>query len=246
VRYKAVLFLRSFAVDAPHLYVNDKERKEDIQSAKDLDERTLQAWIGHPHLRPISNAGGPEAKFRKYMQEICAVLGIPVPIEHERKFLVKKVDRKVLESHTHVHVAQIEQTYLTRKGEGIERVRRRKQFDKWVYYHTIKTKLPTEGDNVEIERIITEGEAAELLWRRDPALKSIVKERVCFVYCNQYLELDTFLSHPSDGYDILEYEATKESGDMLLLPEFIESADEVTNNREFSNFAIARRNTLLP
>lgn len=59
-RYSAVVYMRTAAIGAEKHYSNksNKVRSEDIASAKELDRRTLYAWLGHPKLMIIENAYG--------------------------------------------------------------------------------------------------------------------------------------------------------------------------------------------
>lgn len=85
-RYDGVVFLRSVAVDAPHIYTcdNNKARRESVEEACLIDECTLAAWTGHPHLRVIDNSTDLEGKSHRVLQAICRVLGIPTPLEIEK------------------------------------------------------------------------------------------------------------------------------------------------------------------
>lgn len=75
-RYNAVVFLRSVAFDAPDVYtcINNTARRESVQEARALDERTLAAWKGHPCLHIIDNSTGIEEKLNRVLQAVCGVL----------------------------------------------------------------------------------------------------------------------------------------------------------------------------
>lgn len=97
-RYDAVLHLVSAADGAEQFYTtaNNAQRLEKadeagLQIARELDKKIVSAWKGHPHLRVINNHEDFENKLNRVLKEISNVLGIPQPIEEERKYIVKLV-----------------------------------------------------------------------------------------------------------------------------------------------------------
>ncbi len=246
-RYDAVFHLRSSAFCGEVEYVREDNpaRRENREEAREADERTLRAWLGHPHLRVIETTPDFGAKLKKLDREICAALGVPVPLEIERKFLIAQWFRI-----SDIPIAReeilIEQAYLpSPEGEAL-RIRKRSQNGSAVYYHTHKKRLPTEaGDNgafqsVEVERHISEEEYQELFARRDPNLLVIRKKRHCFIWENQYFELDVFIE-PDPLLQILEVELT-EAQSAVVLPPFIPIEKELTR---LTNEQIARGGNLL-
>lgn len=75
-RYDAVIHLRTAAVGAEAAYTlhNNSARKETIEQAKIIDQKTLEAWKTHPHLRVIENTSDFEAKIAQLFAEVSAVL----------------------------------------------------------------------------------------------------------------------------------------------------------------------------
>ncbi|MBA3732785.1 AAA family ATPase [Patescibacteria group bacterium] len=238
-RYDAVIFLRSVAVDAPDVYtcLNNNARRESVEEACTLDARTLEAWTGHPHLRVIDNSTGIEEKCARVLQSACRVLGIPAPLEIERKYLVSQCDLNLLPRP--VQQVNIVQYYLQSEKEGdVERIRARGQSGGHTYYHTIK-QFVRPGVRNEVERQITRDEYFTFLKRADPSFGKIDKTRYCFVWENQYFELDSFRNPP--GLTLLELELTEEH-DKFTLPDFLQGyLTDVTDDPQFSNYEIARR-----
>ncbi len=237
-RYNAVIFLRSVAVDAPHLYTceNNPQRNEKTpEEARALDERTLEAWTGHPHLRIIDNSTDLEGKARRVFEEVCRVLGEPIPLEIEKKYLVHKCDLSQLPKP--VQKISIRQNYLVSKESGkVERVRDRSQDGCSIYFYTSKQNV-SSGVRTETERRITEEEYAEYLTRVDPSKHTIIKDRYCFVWKNQYFELDVIKS-PMEIM-LLEIELTHETQEVIL-PSFLKDhLKDVTGDLEYNNHSIA-------
>lgn len=236
-RYDLVVFLQSLAVDMPELYTlaNNPARTEPPDLARAVNDRTLEAWTGCPHLVQVGNANGIEHKVNRTVAAVCRVLGMPEPVEIERKYLVTQLDITQLPQ-PHLAVA-IEQYYLRCDEPGVEeRIRSRSQGGGTVYYHTRKQDV-SPGVRLEDEIQVTPAEFYRLLRRADPSLGRIAKTRHCFPFQNQYLELDVF----PNGLVLLEVELT-EAADEVTLPPFLEPyATDVTDDPAYRNRAIARR-----
>lgn len=237
-RYDAVFHLRSAALGAEAFYstATNAVRRETLPEAREKDRRTLDAWLGHPHLRVIDNSTDFPQKMKRLFREVSTALGIPAPIEIERKFLVApNFDPRGIP--IPFQEIDIEQAYLhAPDGEAI-RIRKRGQNGTAVYYHTHKKRL-SDADayrSVEVERHIAEREYIDLFATRNPALCVIRKKRFCFVWREQYFELDAFLE-PSHELRILEVELT-EARTEVFLPDFVPVIGEMKN---LTNEKIAR------
>jgi hypothetical protein len=95
-RYDAVLHLVSAADGAEQFYTtsNNAQRLEradeqGLQIARELDKKVISAWTGHSHLRVINNHDDFNNKLNRVLKEISNVLGIPQPVEEERKYIVE-------------------------------------------------------------------------------------------------------------------------------------------------------------
>jgi CYTH domain-containing protein len=237
LRYNAVIHMITAADGALEFYTleNNKARNEGPGLAKILDTKTQHAWLGHQHLRVIDNSTDFEKKKKRALQEICRVLGIPEPLEIERKFLVdQKFDTSgITVPHAKIYITQ---HYLEQKEENtIERVRKRAQFNSPLYIHTIK-KTISKGTNIEIERFISQAEYVEFLERQDRERFPVSKIRVCFLWKNQYFEMD-FICSPIQ-LNLLELEVMS-MDDSISFPSFIPIVREVTGERDYSNAVIA-------
>ncbi len=240
-RYDAVIHMITAANGAAQYYtlVNNAARQEvNLDEAISSCDRTVKAWVGHPHLRVVDNSTDFEGKIRRVYQEICQVLGIPVPLEKERKFLIS--DFK-LPSDLPVQVVDIEQVYLkSTKPDVEERVRRRGQDDSFVFYRT--SKIPTDKSDTrqEQEWQISEDEYNfAVKYDADPLRLPVVKQRHVFLWNNVYYELDIIKSpNNSKGLTLLEVELTGDNNH-LEIPDFIQIVKEVTGDKNFSNFYIA-------
>lgn len=215
---------------------NNKARRESPEEARIMDRAVLRAWEGHPHIRIIDNTTPFEEKVKRSLRAVSRALGIPVPLEIERKYLIrdKDMNHEVLKR---APIIDIEQMYLIAPSGEELRIRKRSQGGSSLYFRTWKKRISGTTRH-EIEHLITPSEYYHLQEFRDPSLAIIQKKRYCFTYENQYFELD-LLDRPTK-LSLLEVELTEEH-DTVILPQFLEIVREVTGEPEYSNYEIARR-----
>lgn len=233
-RYDAVIHMVTAADGASEHYslLNNPARYEStLERAIQVDRSVQRAWVGHPHLRIIRNEGDFERKIHDTMSAVCRVLGIPEPLEIERKYLVREVG--AFPAHVHAVDVEIEQRYL----RGSARVRRRGVGPDAVYTHTIKQSTGIAGKRIEIERKIGFREYSSLLADSDPLCGPITKTRKCFLWEGRYFELDTFQS-PRPGLQLLEVELNS-LDEKVDLPPWIAIDRDVTEEPAFANRELA-------
>lgn len=212
-------------------------RSESPEEARIADKKTLNAWVGHPHLRVVDNSTDFSTKVNKVIQEICSVLGEPVPMEIERKYLIKMPSKETLDNIEFCSKNSIIQTYL-KSEDGVERrVRQRgTKEDGYNFYYTEK-KSVANGTREENEYKITQQEYTNYLMEADIKLHQISKERYCFVYKNQYFEMDIYPF--SEEYAIVEIELNSME-DKVELPPFLDIVKEVTDEEKYKNYSLAK------
>lgn len=234
-RYDAVLHLCTAAKGAEKFYAcdNNSSRTENIEQAVILDDKIIKAWTGHPHLRVIPNKGSFEDKLNDVITEISAVLGIPEPIEMERKFLVD-----VIGDFPENCEMEIFQTYLVERNGEEPRIRKRGENGHYVYFLTTKKHLES-NQRVEVERQITPAEYINLMNSANPDKMTIHKLRRCFVWDNRYYELDTFVS-PKLPHCLLEIEDVAKD-EAISFPPILKVIEEVTDNPDYYNSNISKR-----
>lgn len=236
-RYHAVMHMRTAALGAEKFYTlaNNQARTETPEVARALDERTLQAWARHQHPRVVSNDTDFDGKIRRLFAEVCAVLGDPIPLEKEDKFLLRSFDPAGVP--VAMHESLITQDYLVSSVTGEERrVRARGEHGNVSYYYTIKRDV-SPGVRVEEEKMISWREYDVLLTLRDPKKDTIQKRRTCFFWEEQFFEVDIFEGHAT-GLILLEAERTDRTP-TLKLPPFLNVVRNVTGEKPYSNSGIA-------
>lgn len=235
-RYDACFHLVSAAKGAEEFYnLGNVARTETIEEAKELDDKTLRAWIGHSHLRVIDNNTDFSNKMKRLMQEISGVLGIPYPYEIERKFLIKKPNIEMLENLADCKKISIVQTYLKSDDEYETRIRKRGSNDSYSYTITKKKSLD-DLRRIEVEQRISKEEYLELAKRKDENREEIIKDRYCLCYKNQYFEIDIYQFMEETA--ICEIELLDEN-QKVELPDIFELVYEVTGNSEYKNANLA-------
>lgn len=237
-RYDAVMHLQTAAIGAEEFYTlaNNTARSETPEQARELDGKTLRAWVGHPHLRVIENNGSTfEQKMQRLVTEVMHFLGVPVPLEIEKKFLVE-FEPRMWPAEIPLNAVEIEQVYLMNTNPDEEiRIRKRGQGGFCTYYRTVKRQVHP-GVRVETELQIDAREYKHDLRFQKPGTRIIRKKRICFVWEGQYLEFDVF-TDPSN-LCILEIELTTEQ-DKACTPPWMHIVRDVTDDPTYSNARLA-------
>lgn len=238
--YDAVFHLKTAAAGAEKYYTldNNKARSESPEKAREIDSKTINAWIGHPHLRIIDTNTDFEKKLSHLMAEIFSFLGLPISLEIERQYLVKMPDIAQLISLFHAEKTDIIQTYLKTNDKYEEkRIRQRSKHKGYAYFLTQKRTI-SPLTKIGTEKRISEEEYLSLLSEADTSLNQICKERYCFVYNNLYFELDVYPFWKD--YAILEIELTTEN-QKIDFPAVITVVKEVTDDPDFNDYSLSKR-----
>lgn len=234
-RYDAVFHLVTAADGAEEYYTmeNNKARSETPEQAIDLDKKTRNAWVGHRHLRVIDNSTPFKEKIDRLIKEVFSVMGVPVPIETERKFLIERPTTEILNGYESVKL-NIVQTYLTRTDVKVERrIRQRGSNGEFSYFYTEKREI-SNCSRFETERKISKEDYLSLLTE---GIATIRKDRYCFFFENQYFELDVYPEWNDKA--ILEIELTDENQE-IKIPDRIKVIEEVTGNPQYFNSNLAK------
>lgn len=235
--YDAVFHLVTTAIGAEKFYTleNNKARMESINEAKLSDKKIQNAWLGCSKFKIIDNSTNFEGKINRLISEIYKVLGEPIPTEIERKYLIippKEEDLNLLT----FSKSNIIQTYLKSTNPNIERrIRLRGDNGDFIYTYTEKTK--SNLTRIEREKRISIQEYNNLLLEADTSLSPIYKKRYCFIYNNQYFELDYY--DKAKKYAILEIELTDKT-EKVTIPDYIKIIKEVTNDRQYKNHSLSK------
>lgn len=155
-------------------------------------------------------------------------------IEVERKYKVQLIDHSIP---IDFKAYEIFQTYLQTDQSQEERIRKIVSKNKIKFIHTIKKPI-SATERVEMEHEITKEIYNSLSSRQAPNSHIIHKTRSVCVYKNQLFELDHYHS-PKLNYLILEIEKVQHHKH-IVFPDFIIVLEDVTGQKEYSNFEISR------
>lgn len=161
-----------------------------------------------------------------------------LPLEIERKYLIRRPDETLLRSLPDADVTEITQTYLKSDESGMmRRVRKRGSEEKgWQYTYTRKQHAGF-GMRIELEDEITEAQYCALLEEAEPSMQTVHKARWCFCWQKQPFELDVYAF--SEVLATLEIELPDINTPVTLPPE-IDLIADVTGDGRFSNYALSK------
>lgn len=156
--------------------------------------------------------------------------------EIERKFLIKKPDESVLLAQAGCKKILIEQTYLKSDGDVSARVRKSVSGRTCVYTRTEKVRV-TDVKRIETEEEISEAEYLRALGNALPDHRTVEKIRYKIPAGRLVWEIDLFPFWEYQAYLEVELNAEDEE---FMLPGFVEVIREVTDDRRYTNKALAR------
>ncbi len=236
--YDAVFHLVTAANGAEEYYSfeTNAARYETPEQAIDLDNRLINAWTGHPHLRIIDNSTSFEEKLKRLIKEISFFLGEPVALEIERKILIEYPDIEWLESFPNCRKVDIVQTYLTSAPDEERRIRQRGENGSYIYLFTSKKKV-SDFRRIEVEKRLRKTDYELLLAEADPNLNPVIKTRYCLIWKNKYYEIDIYPFWKDRA--ILEIELDDEN-EPFEIPEGIKVIRDVSGEKAYKNSFLAR------
>ena len=250
--YDAVLYLVTCAKGAEFAYnLGNTARSESIEYAREIDDRTLNAWSAYQNLRIIDNSVNFEDKINRAIREIYRVIGEPEPMVKKRKYLIAMPDIELLKSRYRAVGIDMVQTYLAMTNPAIERrVRRQKNGEEELYFYTEKhfrpdgtkwdtEKRTTESGQWETEKPISEKEYIRYLMEGDTSLHTVHKTKYRFVYQGCRFEIDVY-PFSAERAVLFCYSEKPECS----APPELEIISDVTGKAEYKNKQLAKSQTL--
>ena len=234
--YDAVIHLVTCAKGAEFAYnLGNTARTESLEYAREMDDRTLRAWSGHPNLRIIDNSDNFEDKINRALREIYRVLGEPEPMIEKRKFLVEMPDVEALSKRYKAVALDMMQTYLRMINPSVERrIRQQANGSDYLYFYTEKHFM-ADGTKWDTEKPISEKTYIRYLMEGDNGLHSVRKTKYRFVYEGCRLELDVY-PFSKERAVLFVYSANPGAA----LPPEIKVLREVTGDPAYKNRHLAR------
>lgn len=160
-RYNQVIHLVSSADGAEDYYniEGNPARTEGIELARELDRKTMEAWVGHPYMDVIDNSTDFDTKMRKMISALCRRIGIEAEdrLQDESrkvKFLVQG-PLPSTQSFPPYQDFDVVHDYLITSNQKIQsRIRKRGQNGNWSYQQTVR-RSDAGSQMVELRRQIT-------------------------------------------------------------------------------------------
>lgn len=228
--YDMVIHLVTAAKGAIENYTTDNNtaRMETAEEAIDLDNRTLNAWLGHKKLEIIDNEGTFDEKLNNTIKVIYELLGKPYPIQRQYRYVIDKLDIDKLQDIKMVKL-EIEQYFIESEENETIMIRKTTKDGHSLYSQTVKTDTDIINERITSTKKITEEEYREYTKTGKTPIR---KCRYCFTYNNQYFKLDIF--EEPENMMILETDLTNKSAEVKI-PGFINVIKNVTNDVEYRN-----------
>lgn len=229
-RYDAVIHMVSAAIGAEQFYTteNNNARTEGIELAREIDNKILKAWTGHPQLHIVENNVDFDIKVRSVVQSIQRLIGDDSVMAEERRKLIVRVTGAI----PYGVETEIYQTYINDEDGSSIRLRRRGTRGNYVYFLSQKYEITGEGKSIIKERQISPDEYLSMINRTMPN-QTISQHHIIrksFTWAEQYFELDEFLE-PARTERILEVRI--KAGGEVKMPPFVELIEDVTDNPEY-------------
>ncbi|XP_069960336.1 TRPL translocation defect protein 14 [Cherax quadricarinatus] len=250
-RYNQIIHMVSAANGAEAFYTTEDHacRSENIELARQLDNRAAEAWVGHPYFDVIDNSTEFDTKMRRMISVVCQKLGIDTGDRlstnaRKLKFLVKgplPAD-SVFPNFQDFNVEHIYLRTNSRKMQA--RLRKRGKNGHHSYTHTIR-KPEQLGQIVEVKTPISQRDWSNMSAQADEHHLKIFKKRRCFLHNNQYFQLDIYQQpchQRCEGLILLETYSTLPSEELQRrLPSFLTIDSEVTGRPDYSMFNLSLR-----
>ena len=238
--YDAVLHLVTCAKGAEFAYnLGNAARTESIEYAREMDDRTLRAWSGHPNLRVIDNSVNFDDKMRRAIREIYRILGEPVPMIKKRKYLIEMPDIEAVCAKYGAVGLNMMQTYLLPTQPNVERrIRQQKNGDDYLYFYTEKHTMD-DGSKWATERSIPEKQYVRYLMECDSRMHSVRKVKYRFIYDGHRIEIDVY-PFSSEKAVLFAYS----DDEPAALPPEVSVLREVTGDPAYKNRQLATSQAL--
>lgn len=248
-RYHQVVHMVTSAKGAEPYYTIEHHatRLEGLEEARERDTKAAEAWIGHPYVDIIDNKTDFESKIHRLISCVAAKMGIDIGDRlsanaKKVKFALSGLPKD--SAFPNFRDFEVTHHYLQTASRTMQsRLRKRGRMGKFSYIHTIRKQM--EGQVIEVKTPLTHRDYSHLVDQEDPTHFTVNKIRRCFMYNNQYFQLDIYREpcHPRcrglillETYTTLSQEEFKEK-----LPKFLAIEQEVTGDSAFSMFNLSLR-----
>lgn len=190
----------------------------------DFDKEEMYKWIGTEHLRICRNDYELEGA-------IFFALGIPKPLEIERRFLIEYPDVEYIKTLPNTNYVNISQAYV-KADFNYHRMRKRGRDGDDIYMVSSKVTFD-DMTRLEVEYRIEEEEYLDSIKNN----KVLSKVRYLIVYKDKYFELDVFPFWKDKALLEIELQTSHEE---FEIPPYLKVIKEVTADKEYRNFNLCK------
>jgi len=249
-RYNQVVHMVTAASGAEEYYTCDHHttRLESCDEARERDRLASEAWNGHPYVDIIDNSSDFETKINRLISAVALKIGVDIGdrLSVRAKKIKFAINGPLPKDSAFPNFRDFEVThnYLQTASRTMQsRLRKRGRQGKYSYIHTIRKQVG--GQVIEVKTPVGHREYSHLLDQTDPLHLTVNKTRRCFMYNNQYFQLDIYKEpcHPRCKGLILLETYTTLSPDQFQerLPKFLNIDQQVTGDPAFSMFNLSLR-----
>mmetsp|Transcript_63738 Transcript_63738/g.120650 ORF Transcript_63738/g.120650 Transcript_63738/m.120650 type:complete len:466 (-) Transcript_63738:137-1534(-) len=252
-RYDAVIHLVTAANGAEKFYTLEQAegagasaRTETLDEARQQDQKTVQAWVGHEHFYVLENNTNFERKINRAVDRVLKAIGEPVTGHCLRK--IRLPYNKVSNIVEAANAAGVQQCQVFRCAttyiSDSSRVRMRSDLDgkgASFYMQLFDEDMQSGRRRRQREtKIDSRDYIRQMKDAHNSGYNTVEKELVCFHWNGVIYEVNIF--HWPEEVCILEVEAESHN-EQIHVPSFLEAvgAQEVTHDRSYDTRAIARR-----
>lgn len=232
-RYDAVTHLVTAADGAEQFYTlsNNSARTETIEEARILDLKTQLSWLGHDYLNIVTNRNDFDYKISETLNIIENMLK-KEKLKQQKKFLLDyKYMSNLLTTYPH-KTFYIEQQYLPTQ-DSMYRISKKTLNNCSSYTVTLEELIGTSKKIILENNHIDEKNYFNYMLEHFDNMYEIKKERIFFLYKNQYFKVDRFKS----GLCLMETDCPY----LNKLPKDIPIIDDVTDKDDYYNFILSKK-----
>jgi predicted ATPase len=250
-RYNAVLHLVTAAHSAEKFFSSETNvtRRETAEEARALDQNILRGWMPHPKQYVFGNKDtGFEAKMAKLMSRVCELCGLPSTNRKARKFLLSDCTVPADIKSVCFKIEKIYPFQLAEKGgAGYTFVRKRTKIngaDAIHSYGFTRVRIDeSTGQKVEVKRILTGREYAQISENPDPKRYTVLQERTSFLLNESTCYICKYLA-PSKvaGLQILYVQSSSTEDSTRTdnnFPTWLNVQREITGDSNFSSYTMS-------
>jgi len=204
--------------------------------------------VGHPYVDVVDNSSDFEHKINVLIEKVSGSIGLDVGdrLQSDARKLKYVVNGPLPGDHAFPSFRDFEvcHHYLNTASRTMQsRLRKRGVNGKWCYTHTIRKQVGLQ--TIEVKTQLTHRDYDNLISQENSSHFPVLKTRRCFMYKNQYFQLDIYKEpchRRCKGLMLLETYTTKGNEDMpSCLPPFLNLGKLVTGDSAFSMFNLSLR-----